>query len=179
MRTYVAAKVLVLSLTILLSACGSQGGDVGAAGSTTTAGCPPYNSNTGEAQELVAGICVTRETEPPVTTTATTTAPTTATTLTPSYPRTPDEAAAVFGIPGQSANIQRVGQSGWQVNLGVQLKLYPGLCVDFDLNANPAEVITGETEFVDVDARMHRALMKSEGSILGGATVYWSTCNRL
>ena len=116
---------------------------------------------------------------PPTSTTTTVPPTTTTTTITPPYPRTAEEAAAAFGVPDGIAHYQRIGQFGWHTELSVRLRLYPGLCVDFDLNADPKNVLTGETEFIDKNERMHRALMKSAGSILGGATVYWSTCNRL
>lgn len=136
-------------------------------------GCPPHDPQTGAPQIRIGGKCVV---QPPTTAP---TMPTTTIVPPPAYPKTADEAGAAFGIPNSVAHYERVGQFGWHTELSVRLHLYPGLCVDFDLNADPSRVLTGQTEFVDRDSRMHRALMKSEGTILGGATVYWSTCNRL
>ncbi len=82
-------------------------------------------------------------------------------------------------MPDSVAHYRKVDCCGWTTTLSVPLKLYPGLCVDFDLNADPARVLTGETYWVEVNSEMHRALMKSEGTIMGGATVYWSTCNHI
>ena len=144
--------------------------------------CLPFNPITGHPQQLIGGVCTdmsaTSTTSPPVSPPTTTAVLPSTTTSTPPYPQTAEEAGVVFGVPNSLAQYRRIGQFGWNTNLSVTLKLYPGLCVDFDLNADPAQVITGQTVFVDVNAQMI-APMKSAGTIIGGATVYWSTCNRL
>lgn len=94
------------------------------------------------------------------------------------FPETAEDAAEFFGVENAS-QFQKVGCCGWTTSRSVRLRLEAGLCVDFDLNADPAETIEGQTEFIDNNGQFQRTLMASDGSILGGATVYWSTCNRL
>jgi hypothetical protein len=178
MRTLTSRLVVLVASVFYAAGCGP--GETGPTdtGQPATTVCSPYNPNTGQPQQCAGTTVAPPTTTIPLTAPPTTTPPTT-TPAPPPYPQTAEEAGAVFGVPNSLAQYRRIGQFGWSTNLSVTLKLYPGLCVDFDLNANPAQVLTGETVFVDKNAQMHRALMKSAGSIVGGATVYWSTCNRL
>jgi hypothetical protein len=94
----------------------------------------------------------------------------------PSFPQTADEAAVVFGMSNNDAQLYRAAQgTGWATNNSVRLKIYKGNCVDMPLGA-ASSVLQGRTAWIYSGVDHDRALMASDGYVTGPATVYWGYC---
>jgi serine/threonine protein kinase len=165
----ILGAVAALAVIAIFVAVIARGGDTPAGGTG-----PPSTSTSSTSSTATSSTTSTT-----TTTTTTRPPPTVSPRVTPDLPTTAEEAGRVFGVPDSVAHYGKVDCCGWTTSLSVPLKLYPGLCVDFDLNADPTRVLTGETYWVEVNSQMHRALMKGEGTIMGGATIFWSTCNHI
>lgn len=96
----------------------------------------------------------------------------------PPFPQTADEAASVFGVSNNDAQLSRAAQgAGWHTKSSVRLKVYKNNCIDVPAGAS-STVIQGKTAWTYSGRDHDRVLMASTGSVTGPTTVYWGYCSK-
>ncbi len=89
----------------------------------------------------------------------------------PSCPDSSDEAARDLGTDDATAHlVSAAAGCGWHTDQLVTLILFPGACVDYS-----DDKLSGATLWTDRGVDHNRGYLSGRGSVVGPATVYWTT----